>query len=171
MKKEVLYESEMFAWDSLGGLSPFQIIVQRTSENGVEKVEVIRRDYNEKCLIVDDDGERFVPDIIPEETTVTTATWTNKAFEIYKDDPISAVIKKYLDRNDFAHILDWYSPENEYDIEIEAIRKLITKDSSVEEITEIVLQTFKYYFEDDLDKEEVREMASLMKEEIEELKL
>lgn len=167
--KKILFESEVFATDAVNGVMPFQFVVMQTSDKGVEKVEVIRRDFSKVCLIDDEFGERYVPDMIPEETVVATGLWKERGYEVYKDDEISAIIKKYIDKYDFETLLDLNSPDNEYDGEVKRIRQVINKDSSVEEIATAVIQAFKYSFEEDLNKDEVNEMAKAMKAEFEEM--
>lgn len=43
--KEVLYESEIFADDAVGGVLPFKIIVESSFEDGKKTVTVTRKDY------------------------------------------------------------------------------------------------------------------------------
>ena len=48
--KEVLFESEVFAQNASGGVLPFQIIIEKTIDDGVEKVEVLRKEFTPKVI-------------------------------------------------------------------------------------------------------------------------
>lgn len=43
--KVTLYESPIFAEDAVGGVLPYQIIIEEEVENGIKKVDVIRKEY------------------------------------------------------------------------------------------------------------------------------
>ena len=47
---EILYESEIFADDAVGGVLPFKIIVEYSYENGMKKVTVTRKNYQALTL-------------------------------------------------------------------------------------------------------------------------
>ena len=165
--KTVLFESEVFALDKVKGISPFQIILQKTSENGIEKVEVIRKDF----VTVYEIGDSIFgtsPRTEEEFNTISTVMWREIPLEIANDYSISAIIKKYIDKKDYMNVFDFDGPSNEYDIEINSIRQLITKESTVGEIASAIRNTFLYYFEEKLDVKDVYETSLRIKTEIDE---
>lgn len=42
---KIVFESEIYGTKAVGGIYPFQIIVKESFENGLWKVETIRREY------------------------------------------------------------------------------------------------------------------------------
>lgn len=56
------------------------------------------------------------------------------------------IVKKYIDECDYMSLLSFGAPADEYDIESRYICKLINNKCSVEEIAQVIADTFSQYF-------------------------
>ncbi|MFC5448457.1 hypothetical protein [Paenibacillus aestuarii] len=82
----------------------------------------------------------------------------------YDPEPIMAVVKRYIDKWDPAHLLAIDAPEDEYDGEVRTITIFITQhveDLSVEALSQKILEICSEAFEEDfLSEHAAREAAS-----------
>lgn len=61
---KIVYESDIFGIKAVGGIYPFQIIVRESFQDGLWKIETIRREYKPE-------GDQ----IIAEDETLTSSMW------------------------------------------------------------------------------------------------
>ncbi len=58
-----------------------------------------------------------------------------------------SIIKRCIDEADTMHLLEIGCPPDEYDIESKAICELVSRDSSIEQIAQIIAEVFNRYFD------------------------
>ena len=75
-------------------------------------------------------------------------------------------VKKAIDKNDLYGLLSLpnAAPDDEYDIESEAIALKINEKSDVNEIAEVIDKVFKDYFNKNFSKEDILKTANNIKQ-------
>ena len=79
---------------------------------------------------------------------------------------IFSVVKKYIDEYDYIDLLALGAPNDEYDIESNIISTLITGESSVEEIADVITSVMNAYFDEHDNVEKYMEIAEKIKKEL-----
>lgn len=92
--------------------------------------------------------------------------------EVYVNTLLFKIIKKHINKYDFDNLLALGAPESEYYPEIAEIVSRISKDSTVEDIENIVTEVFQEYLDEDLTTDshskDLREMVVGLKNELDE---
>jgi len=77
-----------------------------------------------------------------------------------------AVVKKYIDELDYYSLLQEGAPEDEFDSESYKISQLITNDSPVERIAEVIAMVMRAAFGNEEAAEKYMEVAKKIKAEL-----
>lgn len=82
--------------------------------------------------------------------------------EYYESGDAFAIVKKYIDKNDYGELLRIGAPKDEYDSESLEIVKRIRTDSSAKEIAEVIAGVFKMMMTGGVPGADIDDSATFM---------